>query len=38
MKVTLQQTSGTYKTFDYTFLKEAEEPESIAQYLELFSG
>jgi hypothetical protein len=38
MKVTLQQTSGTYKTFGYTFVKEAEEPESIAQYLELFSG
>jgi hypothetical protein len=38
IKLTLQQTSGTYKTFKYLFIKEAEAPKSIAQYLERQNG
>jgi hypothetical protein len=33
IKVTIQQTSGAYKTFEYLFIKEATPPKSIAQYL-----
>jgi hypothetical protein len=34
IKVTLQQTSGTYKTFEYLFINEVITSKSVAQYLE----
>jgi hypothetical protein len=37
-KVTIQQTSGTYKTFDYLFINEVITPKSIAQYLNSSKG